>query len=59
LTGSEAGEQATRANARRLLLTHLVPWNDNECTLAEARSTYNGPISLAVSGEVYEITAGG
>ncbi|MEY9215471.1 MBL fold metallo-hydrolase [Thermobifida halotolerans] len=59
LTGSEAGEQASRANVRRLVLTHLVPWNDNNRTLTEARSTYGGPIELAESGRVHEITAGG
>lgn len=55
LTGSEAGEYATRARARSLLLTHLVPWNDDEITLAEARSTYAGPIGLARSGQVHVI----
>ncbi|GLU50456.1 MBL fold metallo-hydrolase [Nocardiopsis ansamitocini] len=57
LTGSEAGEHASRAGARKLLLTHLVPWNDNERTLAEARGTYNGPLGLAQSGDVHMITA--
>lgn len=55
LTGSEAGDHATRARARRLLLTHLVPWNDDEVTLGEARSTYGGPIDLARSGQVYQV----
>ncbi|TDQ44574.1 MBL fold metallo-hydrolase [Actinorugispora endophytica] len=58
LTGSEAGEQATRAGARKLVLTHLVPWNDNDRTLAEARTTYSGPVELAVQGEVHRVTAG-
>ncbi|GAA3764317.1 MBL fold metallo-hydrolase [Salinactinospora qingdaonensis] len=56
LTGSEAGEHARRANARRLVLTHLVPWNDDDRTLAEARTTYAGPIDLARPGAVYEVT---
>ncbi|MDT0301767.1 MBL fold metallo-hydrolase [Streptomonospora wellingtoniae] len=55
LTGSEAGEHARRAAARRLVLTHLVPWNDDDCTLAEARSTFDGPIDVARSGAVYEV----
>ncbi|GAA1783456.1 MBL fold metallo-hydrolase [Streptomonospora arabica] len=55
LTGSEAGEHARRAAARRLVLTHLVPWNDDDCTLAEARSTFGGPIDVARSGAVYEV----
>lgn len=55
LTGSEAGEHAQRAGAQHLLLTHLVPWNDDDRTLGEARSTYAGPIDLARSGGVYEV----
>lgn len=57
LTGSEAGEHARRAGARHLLLTHLVPWNDDERTLAEARSAFDGPIDLARSGAVYKAGA--
>ncbi|MFC7326955.1 MBL fold metallo-hydrolase [Marinactinospora rubrisoli] len=59
LTGSEAGEHARRAGARRLVLTHLVPWNDDERSLAEARTTYTGPVDLARPGAVYEITGSG
>ncbi|WP_028646777.1 MBL fold metallo-hydrolase [Nocardiopsis sp. CNT312] len=55
LTGSEAGEHASRARARSLILTHLVPWNDDEVTLAEARSAYSGPIGLARSGQVHTL----
>ncbi|MFC4565851.1 MBL fold metallo-hydrolase [Nocardiopsis mangrovi] len=55
LTGSEAGEHAQRAGARRLVLTHLVPWNDDDRTLAEARGAFTGPIDLARPGAVYEI----
>ena len=55
LTGSEAGEHATRAGVRKLLLTHLVPWNDDDITMAEARSTFDGPIELARGGQVREI----
>ena len=57
LTGSEAGDHARRARARSLLLTHLVPWNDDETTLTEARSTYAGPIDLARSGQVHPVGA--
>jgi ribonuclease BN (tRNA processing enzyme) len=55
LTGSEAGEHARLARARKLLLTHLVPWNDDEVTLSEARTTYDGPIDLARSGQVHPV----
>jgi len=55
LTGSEAGDHAHRARTRELLLTHLVPWNDDAVTLTEAGSTFGGPIGLARSGQVYAI----
>jgi ribonuclease BN (tRNA processing enzyme) len=56
LTGRQAGEHAARAGAGRLVLTHLVPWNDPACTLAEAKaSRYRGPIELARQGAVYEL----
>jgi ribonuclease BN (tRNA processing enzyme) len=56
LTGREAGEYATRAGARSLVITHLVQaWGDPEKTLAEARSAYDGPIELAYAGATYEI----
>ncbi|MDQ1676234.1 MAG: hypothetical protein QOC93_1378 [Actinomycetota bacterium] len=56
LTGRGAGQHATRAGARRLLLTHLVPaWGDEELTVAEARSAYAGPVEVVRSGAVYEV----
>ena len=36
LTARQAAEHAARAGAGQLVLTHLVPWNDQERTLAEA-----------------------
>jgi ribonuclease BN (tRNA processing enzyme) len=55
LTGREAGETATRAGARQLLLTHIPPWHDAEVPLAEAREVYAGPLELATPGKTYEI----
>ena len=52
LTARQAGEHATRAGAGRLVLTHLVPWNDRELSLSQAAQTYHGPLSLATSGLV-------
>ena len=52
LTGRQAGEYAARAGVGQLLLTHLVPWNDQERTLAEATGPYDGPLLLASSGLV-------
>lgn len=56
LTARQAGEHAARAGARRLVLTHLVPWNQPDRTLAQARASgYRGPIELASQGAVYEL----
>jgi ribonuclease BN (tRNA processing enzyme) len=53
LTARQAAEQATRAGVGRLVLTHLVPWNDQRRTLAEAsESSFGGPLSLAAPGQV-------
>ena len=55
LTGAEGGESATRAGARRLVLTHVPPWGDPQDALAEARTTYDGEIELATAGAVFEV----
>jgi ribonuclease BN (tRNA processing enzyme) len=56
LTGREAGEYAARANAGRLVLTHLVQaWGDPAATLAEARAAFAGPAELAAPGAEYEV----
>ncbi|MGV8976674.1 MAG: MBL fold metallo-hydrolase [Cellulomonas sp.] len=55
LTGRRAGLAAADGGAGRLVLTHLVDWNDPLVTLAEARDVYSGPIDLAVPGAVYTL----
>lgn len=55
LTGAEAGRAAYDAGAGRLVLTHIPPWHDREVALAEARSTYSGPIELAATGVTYDV----
>ncbi len=52
LTARQAAEHAARAGVGQLVLTHLVPWNDRDRTLAEASAAYRGPLSLASSGLV-------
>ncbi len=52
LTARQAAAHAARAGVGHLVLTHLVPWNDRERTLAEASAVYRGPMSLATSGLV-------
>jgi ribonuclease BN (tRNA processing enzyme) len=54
LTGVEAGAAATKAGARRLVLTHVPPWHDARVVLREAGDTYDGPVELAVPGKTYE-----
>jgi ribonuclease BN (tRNA processing enzyme) len=56
LTGRRAGEVATQAGARQLVLTHLPPWNDPQVVLAEARAAFAGPVALAGSGQVHRIS---
>ncbi|MEV8028543.1 MULTISPECIES: MBL fold metallo-hydrolase [Cellulosimicrobium] len=55
LTGRRAGEVATAARARRLVLTHLPAWNDPERSRAEARETYTGPVDVATTGGVFDL----
>jgi ribonuclease BN (tRNA processing enzyme) len=55
LTGRQAGQHAARAGAGRLVLTHLVPWNDPARSLDEAVRVFSGPVSLASTGQVLDI----
>jgi ribonuclease BN (tRNA processing enzyme) len=50
LTARQAAEHASRAAARHLLLTHLVPWNDPEQSREEAAGSFNGKLTVAKSG---------
>jgi ribonuclease BN (tRNA processing enzyme) len=51
----QAGELATAAGARHLVLTHLPPGSDGAKALALAASAYAGPLSLAVEGAQFEL----
>ena len=55
LTGTDGGQVAARAGARRLVLTHVPPWHDPVDALAEAVGAYDGPAELARPGAVYEL----
>ncbi len=52
LTAREAGEHAARAGSGRLVLTHLVAWNDQASLLAEAAASFTGPLELAAPGHL-------
>jgi ribonuclease BN (tRNA processing enzyme) len=55
LTGREAGEAAAAAGARKLLLTHLMPFHDPMAMLAEAKEAYDGELELAHVGRTYQL----
>ncbi|MGH3366250.1 MAG: MBL fold metallo-hydrolase [Nocardioidaceae bacterium] len=55
LTGRQAGEHATRAGVRRLVLTHIPPAIDSKQVLREAEATYSGDIEVARTGAVYPL----
>jgi ribonuclease BN (tRNA processing enzyme) len=50
LTATQAAQHALRAEVRRLVLTHLVPWTPQDETLEEAASVYDGDLALAATG---------
>jgi ribonuclease BN (tRNA processing enzyme) len=50
LTARQAAEHAARAGVGELVLTHLVPWNDQATSLEQASAAYTGPVRLASSG---------
>jgi ribonuclease BN (tRNA processing enzyme) len=57
LTAREAGEHAAQAGSDKLVLTHLVPWNDPVQSLAEAKaSEFPGTIELARQGVTYHLS---
>jgi ribonuclease BN (tRNA processing enzyme) len=55
LTGTNAGEAAADAGAKRLMLTHFWPGNDREITRELAAAAFDGPIVLADEGLVVDL----
>jgi ribonuclease BN (tRNA processing enzyme) len=55
LTGRQAAGVAEAARAARLVVTHVPPWHSAADVLEEARPHYDGPLSLAAPGDVYEL----
>lgn len=55
MTGRQAAETASRAGARRLVLTHVPPWYSPVDVLAEAVPHFDGTVDLAVPGATYAI----
>jgi ribonuclease BN (tRNA processing enzyme) len=56
LTGRRAAACVARAGGvRRLVLTHLPPWNDPAVCVAEARECWDGPLDVARPGLTYDV----
>lgn len=55
LTGGQAADHAKRAGVERLVLTHLVAWNDNEQVRAEAAAAFDGELLVAHPGLTLEV----
>ena len=47
LSAKQAGEHATMAGVRHLVLTHLTPGLDPEVSQAEAAETFDGIVEVA------------
>lgn len=58
LTADEAGEIAARMGAKHLVLTHVMSYSPTwqDAILAAARSRYDGPVSVACEGSVFDFT---
>jgi ribonuclease BN (tRNA processing enzyme) len=55
LTAQEAGEFATAAGAKRLLLTHFLPGNNREISAARAGAAFQGAVIVAEENLTLEI----
>ena len=55
LSGVQAAEIAQAAQVGEVVLTHIPPWHEPERVLAEAKPHFDGPVSLAMPGAVWDI----
>jgi ribonuclease BN (tRNA processing enzyme) len=55
LRAREAGEVATRAGAKHLVLTHIWPHNDMSKVREQAAASYAGPLELADGGKCWTV----
>jgi ribonuclease BN (tRNA processing enzyme) len=55
LTPAEAGEHGKRANAKRIVLTHMSDELDALWARDCAERTFDGPVAVAAEGDVYEV----
>ncbi len=55
LSGRQAAAIAQAAGVGEVVLTHIPPWHETERVLAEAKPHFDGPVSLAMPGAVWDI----
>ncbi|MEX0754862.1 MAG: MBL fold metallo-hydrolase [Actinomycetota bacterium] len=55
MSAAQAGEHATLAGAKRLVLTHIMPIHDRERSRIEAAETFDGPIDVATEDARHEV----
>jgi ribonuclease BN (tRNA processing enzyme) len=55
MSGADAGRAALAAGVGRLLLTHLVAWNDADRVRSEAAAHFGGPLDVARAGLIVEV----
>ena len=55
MDGLRAGRVAAEAGAGALVATHIQPWTSHELVRAELARTWDGPLSFARGGAVYEL----
>jgi ribonuclease BN (tRNA processing enzyme) len=55
LTPGEAGDHGSRAKVGRLVITHFSDEMDELWARREAERTFEGPVSVAREGSVYEV----
>jgi ribonuclease BN (tRNA processing enzyme) len=55
MSGRQAGEQARRARARRLVVTHRRPAIDARTLASEAEAAFGGPVEQAIIGKEFTL----
>jgi ribonuclease BN (tRNA processing enzyme) len=55
LSGAQAAAIGQAAGVAAIVLTHIPPWYEPDRALAEATPHFDGPVSLAKPGAVWDI----
>lgn len=55
LTAAQAGAAARKAGVRRLVLTHLPPWNDPDVCRSAGADAFEAEVELAAPGTTYDV----